>query len=62
MRAVCLIMVLIHSGWGQSIVFRGRPGYLGVGIADVTPERAKALKLPEAAGVEENWSTRKVPR
>jgi len=26
--------------------------YLGVGIQEVTPERAKELKLPEAAGVE----------
>jgi serine protease Do len=54
-------MVLIHSGWGQSIVFRGRPGYLGVGIADVTPERAKALKLPEAAGVEVKLVDEKSP-
>jgi serine protease Do len=29
-----------------------RPGYLGAGVLEVTPERAKALKLPWAAGVE----------
>jgi serine protease Do len=28
------------------------PGYLGVGVVDITPERAKALKLSEPGGVE----------
>src|SRR5262245_18377149 len=29
-----------------------RGGYLGVGLQEVTPERAKALKLPNESGVE----------
>jgi serine protease Do len=29
-----------------------RGGFLGVGIQEITPDRAKALKLPETAGVE----------
>jgi serine protease Do len=39
---------------GRSIIARtaAKRGYLGVGIAEVTPERAKALKLPDDSGVE----------
>jgi len=33
-------------------IFPLRGGYLGVGLQEVTPERAKALKLREEAGVE----------
>jgi serine protease Do len=33
-------------------IFPIRGGYLGVGIQEITPERAKALKLREEAGVE----------
>jgi serine protease Do len=36
-------------------------GYLGVGVADIDDERAKALKLPEARGVEVNVVTKDSP-
>ena len=62
MKVFSLLLVLACAGWAQTPGTRGRsagghgpaqwPGYLGVGIAEVTPERAKALKLSEAAGVE----------
>lgn len=62
MKSVCLLAVVVSAGWCQAPGTRGHsanaqgsaqwPGYLGVGIVEVTPERAKALKLSEAAGVE----------
>jgi serine protease Do len=57
-----LSIALAGVAWCQSPGVHGRsanmhtapqrPGYLGAGVVEVTPERAKALKLTEAAGVE----------
>jgi serine protease Do len=62
MKAVCLLMTVVSAGWCQTPGTRGHsanargpatgPGYLGVGVVQVTEERAKALKLSAAAGVE----------
>jgi len=62
MKSVVLILAVASGGWCQTPGTRGHsanghgpaqwPGYLGVGVVEVTPERAKALKLPEASGVE----------
>jgi serine protease Do len=57
-----LLALLIPAAWCQTAGVQGRsatmrtvaqhPGYLGVGVFQVTPDRAKALKLSEASGVE----------
>ncbi len=62
MKVLSLFLALACAGWAQTPGTHGRsasghgpsqwPGYLGVGIAEVTPERAKALKLTSATGVE----------
>jgi serine protease Do len=62
MKSVVLIRAVATGAWCQTPGTRGRSasghgpgqgsGYLGVGIVEVTPERAKTLKLAEVSGVE----------
>jgi serine protease Do len=62
MKALCLLIALtgaircqtpgIHGHSTTMHTTAQHPGYLGVGVFEVTPERAKALKLAEPAGVE----------
>jgi serine protease Do len=62
MKVLCLLIALTGAVWCQTHEIHGhsatmhtvsqRPGYLGVGVFQVTPERAKALKLKDPAGVE----------
>src|ERR1700736_6193870 len=61
LRGACMILIAgALSLAAQTPGTRGRtatmhqmsPGYLGAGVLEVTAERAKALKLPETAGVE----------
>jgi serine protease Do len=62
LRPVYLILTLATTTWCQSAGLRGHsanahgpaqwPGYLGVGIIEMTADRAKALNLPEVSGVE----------
>jgi len=63
MRLLLATLLVSMTVWGQSAGRHGqtatvqtmstqRPGYLGAGVVEVTPDRAKALKLASAAGVE----------
>ena len=71
MKAVYILVAVTTAGWCQTAGTRGHsatahgpaqwPGYLGVGVVEVTPERARTLKLAEAAGVEVSESTKTAP-
>jgi serine protease Do len=62
MKIVWLLLAVASLSWAQTPGTHGRsatghgpsqwPGYLGVGIVEVTQERAKTLNLAAASGVE----------
>ena len=56
---VGILVLAVSAAWGQSaarprtvIIGTGGGSYLGIGVAEVTPERAKALNLKEERGAE----------
>jgi serine protease Do len=51
MRLVTLTALFASSLWAQQSL-HPPSAHLGVGVVEITPERAKALKLPTANGVE----------
>src|SRR5450432_4059884 len=58
MRSVLLCLALVTAGFcqtrGHSVTIRriSQPGWLGVGLGELTPERGKALKLNTDQGME----------
>src|SRR5271157_3200822 len=50
--AVGLSSPALWSQTAQVMVQRGGASYLGIGVADITAERAKALNLKEVRGAE----------